>query len=122
MRVTKEQIVKGIAAFADTDVIPKIEDRSTKIIVDIAVQYIKSNKKLADALLGNSIISMMLDQDEDGTFEIETMFESISESLKKYGPFPMTIPEIPIIHPEVSYLKFSEADIEELKKKIERSV
>ena len=122
MRVTKDQIIKGVTQYIENDVIPQIsDDRVFQIILDIIVQAIRTNPKFADAIFENNAVKIFLSCNEDGTYEIEGPFSMISGSVKKYGPFPVVIPPIRYISPAEKTLSFTESDIAELKRSIERS-
>ena len=123
MRVTKEQLVKGIAQYAENEVIPQIsDDKAAQIIASIAVKAVKTNSKLVDTILENNTVKALFKYNEDGTYEIEEFFSMGTESVKEYGPLPVVIPPIPLISPTVKTLTFTEADINEMKRRIERSV
>lgn len=121
MRVTKDQIINGVVSFMETEVIPQVSERTTKIVLATAVLTIKKNTKLLDSIFENQMVKMVLDKDADDTYEIDGLMESISESLKQYGPFPVEIPPIPLISPSEDIFRFSESDIADLKRHIERS-
>lgn len=123
MRVTKEQFAKGIAQYAENEVIPQIsDDKAAQIIASVAVKAIKTNTKLIDTIFENNTVKALFKCNEDGTYEIEEFFSMVTESIKEYGPFPVVIPPIPLISPTVKTLSFTDADINELKRRIERSV
>lgn len=121
MRVSKDQLVNGIVSYAEYEVIPKINDKATQIMASIAIKSIRANSKLLDSVFGSSTVKTLLEEDENGTYEIEGLFQSITESVKQYGPFPVEIPPIPFVSPSDKILSFTEADISELKRRIERS-
>lgn len=121
MRVTKDQIVNGIIAYAENDVIPKIDDKSIQIIATIAVKSIQANAKLVDSIFENPTVKILLDCGEDGTYEIESLFRTIEDSVKQYGPFPVELPQIPFVSPSEKTLSFTESDVSEMKRRIERS-
>ena len=120
MRVSKTQLVCGIVDYVENEVIPNVGDKPTQIIASIAVKSVKTNPALADIFLENPMIKVLLDENENG-YEINGLFESIEESVKQYGPFPLTIPPIPIVSPVEKLLTFSAADVSEMKRRIERS-
>lgn len=121
MRVTKDQIINGVVSYMETEVIPQVSERTTKIVLATTVSLIKKNTKLLDSIFENQMVKMVLDKDADDTYEIDDLMESISESLKQYGPFPVEIPPIPLISPSEDNFRFSESDIADLKRHIERS-
>ena len=122
MRVTRDQIVNGIASVVETDVIPMIDDdKATQIIASIAVKAVKANTKLVDSVFETQMIKTLLEVDEDGTYEIEGLFKSIEESVREFGAFPVELPAIPFISPTEKTLKFDAKDVSEIKRLIERS-
>lgn len=121
MRVTKDQIINGVVSYMENDVIPQISDRAQQIIFSVAVKTVKANTKVLDSLFESQMIKAVLNADSDGTYEIDGLFESISESIKQYGAFPVEIPPIPLISPTESTFRFSESDVADLKRQIERS-
>lgn len=121
MTVTKDQIINGIASFVESEVIPMVDDKTTKIIASVAIKYIKSNKNLLDKLFSNPLVSSVVKADENGKYDLGEFFEFVEESIKQYGPFPVTIPPIPLISPDEKILSFDSSDVSEIKKYIERS-
>ena len=71
MRVQREQIVKGVADYLENDVIPQMkDDKAMQILLDFAVNMIKTNTKLADLIFDDTTVKMMFRCNEDGTYEI----------------------------------------------------
>ena len=121
MRVSKSQLINGFLTYVENEVVPGIKDDKTKqIIFSIAIKAIRTNPAIADKLLENQVIKTLLDQNEDG-YEIDGLFDAITDSIKEYGPFTIEIPAIPIISPVENVLSFSESDVAEIKRRIERS-
>ena len=120
MRVSKEQLIHGILDYIENEVIPHIEDKPMQIIVSIAAKSIRANNSLADAFFGNQAVRSLLNENENG-YEIGGLFAAMEESVKQYGPFPVVIPPVPILSPVEKTLMFSEADVAEMKRRIERS-
>ena len=120
MRVSKARLVNGIADYVENEVIPQIEDKPTQIVISVAVKSILANPKLIDPIFNNSIFSSLLSKNKDG-YELEGLFNAIEESVKQYGPFPIVIPPIPVISPIEKTLSFTDSDVQEIKRRIERS-
>ena len=120
MRVSKTQLINGILNYVENEVIPQVGDKSIQIIVLIAIKSIRANPALADTFFNNPVVKTLLDENENG-YEIDGLFKSIEESVGQYGPFPLVIPPIPIISPDEKILRFSESDVAEMKRRIERS-
>ena len=122
MRVTKEQLIKGTIEYIGEDVIPQItDDKALQILLDIMVNSVKANSKLADPIFENNTVKTFLKCNDDGTYDLEGSFNIISSSVKKYGPFPVVISPIKYVSPKEKELSFTESDIAELKRRIERS-
>lgn len=121
MKVTKEQIIDGIVSYVENELIPVVEDKPTQIIASVAVKAIRANKALVDSVFEKPLVKSLLEADSEGYYEINGLFEAFTESIKLYGPLPIEIPSIPIISPDVKILTFKESDIEEIKRRIERS-
>jgi len=121
MRVTKEQIVNGIVSYIETDVIPQVGDKSIQIIAATAVKMVRANNALIDSFFENKTMQAVLGKCDDGTYEIEDVFRSIAESVQQFGPFPVEIPPIPFISPSEKTLSFTDKDINEIRRRIERS-
>ena len=122
MRVTKEQLIKGTIEYIGEDVIPQItDDKALQILLDIMVNSVKANSKLADPIFENNTVKTFLKCNDDGTYDLEGSLNIISSSVKKYGPFPVVIPPIKYVSPKEKELSFTESDIAELKRRIERS-
>lgn len=121
MRVSKNQIVNGVISYVESEVIPQVDDKPTQIIVSIAVKAVQANSKLVDSIFENQLVKTLLDADENGTYELDGIMKCIEDSLKQYGAFPVNIPAIPLISNSEKTLAFSESDIGEIKRRIERS-
>ena len=122
MRATKDQIIQGIASYVETDVIPKLDDVGLKIVIDIAIQAMKANKKLADSILNSHpILKVMLKEDESGTFDVDEVLGYVINSMKKYGPYSIIIDKIPILSPTEKTLTFTDADVRGIKKLINKN-
>lgn len=121
MRVTKNQIVNGVISYVESEVIPQVDDKPTQIIVSIAVKSVQANSKLVDSIFESQLVKTLLDEDKDGTYELDGIMKCIEDSLKQYGAFPVSIPAIPLISNSEKTLAFTESDISEIKRRIERS-
>lgn len=122
MRVKKERIVKGVADYMLNDVIPTMtDDKAMQIILDVAVHSIEANPKLADMVFESNTVKTFFKYNDDGTYEIEETFNRFADAIKRYGYFPVVIPPIKWISPNEKTFSFTESDIAEIKKRIERS-
>lgn len=120
MRVKREAIVNGILSYIEDEVIPKIDDKATQIIASVGTGYARGNPKFVDNIFSEGAIKALLDDDGSGTYEISGLFGAMEDSIRKYGGFPVQIPPIPLISPSEKSLKFTEDDIAEIRRRIER--
>ena len=123
MRVTRNQIVNGITAFIQEEILPKMEnDQALKILLSVAVNAIRANGKIVDKWLGNDIIRALIDDDGSGNYDIDRLMDWIRMSVEQYGAFPVAIPPIPLISPREITLKLGPSDIAAIKRQIEGTV
>ena len=125
MRVDKNRLIAGIATFVENEVIAKMtDDRAAQIVLSVAVKTIRVNPNVADKFLDNDIVRMILGyEDRDGkeSYDIDSMTDMISESVRKYGYFPVLLPAVPFISAREKELKFGPDDVNRLKRYIEEA-
>ena len=120
MRVTRNQIVNGIVAYIQQEIMPKMDDdRALKILFSVGVNAIKANDKLIDKYLGNDIVRALIDDDGSGNYDIERLMDWIRTSVEEYGAFPVSVPPIPLISPREITLKLGPSDIIAIQRQIE---
>lgn len=120
MRVSKNQIIGGLAGYIQQEIMPRMdEDRALKILLSVAVNAIKANGKMVDRYLDNDIIRALIDDDGSGHYDIERLMDWLKTSVEEYGAFPVTIPPIPLISPREITLRLSAADIGAIQRHIE---
>ena len=115
MNVTKQQIINGIVRYTKDEVIPKIPDKPFKMAIAVAILMLESNSEISNKFFENNIVSMILDKNDDGTYDIEKISAALEKTLTEYGDFPVTIPAIKFISPTEKALNFSCQDIKTLK-------
>lgn len=119
MRVTKEKIISGITEYMEEYIIPAMsDDRGMQIILFAAIKAVKSNEKLTDALLNNSIIQTLMDDNGTGSYDVDSLFSYLQSAIEKFGYFPIYIKPIPLISPTEKTLRFTVKDLDMIKKKI----
>ena len=120
MRVTRSQIVNGITGYITTEILPKMEnDKALAILCAVAVNAIKANDRMVDKYLQNDIIRTLIDDDGNGTYDVERLMDWIKTSVEEYGAFPVTVPPIPLISPREITLRLSASDIAAIQRHIE---
>ena len=122
MRVTRNQIVNGLVAYIQQEIMPKMDDdRALKILFSVAVNAIKANGKLIDKYLGNDIIRTLIDDDGSGNYDIERLMDWIRTSVEEYGAFPVIVPPIPLVSPREITLRLGPSDIIAIQRQIENA-
>ena len=120
MRVTRNQIVNGLVAYIQQEIMPKMDDdRALKILFSVAVNAIKANGQLIDKYLGNDIVRALIDDDGSGHYDISRLMEWVKASVEQYGAFPVSVPPIPLISPREITLRLGPADIAAIQMQIE---
>ena len=123
MRVSQNQIIKGVADYIKNDLIPTMQnDRAVQIIFTIAINAAMANSKLTDSIFDNEIVRAMLDDDGSGTYEITGIVDSMQAAIQQYGSFPVQIPAIPLVSPREITVKLTADDVSAMRRKIEETV
>ena len=123
MRVSRNQIIKGVADYIKNDLIPTMQnDRAVQIIFTIAINAAMANSKLTDSIFDNEIVRAMLDDDGSGTYEISGIVDSMQAAIQQYGSFPVQIPAIPLVSPREITVKLTADDVSTMRRKIEETV
>ena len=120
MRVSRDQIIRGIADYAQNDILPKMgNDRAVQIMATVAISAAAANPRVADAVFGSEIMRSMLGDDGSGTYELGGIVEAMRAAIEQYGSFPVRIPAIPLISPREIVLNLNCADIDAMRRRIE---
>lgn len=114
MKVTKQQIIKGVIEFAKKDILDTIMDKPLQIILATGITALETNPSLADSIFENPMVSTIL-KEQNGQYDIDDIFAIIETTLNEYGDFPIIIPKIKFITPCDKELRFSANDIKRLK-------
>lgn len=123
MRVTKSQIVHGVADYIQGDIVPKMSNgRAMQILVSIGANAVAANGKMLDAVFTNHVVQALLDDDGSGTYELSGLVEAMQKSIEQFGSFPVQVPAIPLISPAEFTLNLSASDVEAIRSRIERAV
>lgn len=122
MRVTRNQIVNGLVAYIQQEIMPKMDDdRALKILFSVAVNAIKANDKLIDKYLSNDIVRALIDDDGSGNYDVERLMDWIRTSVEEYGAFPVIVPPIPLVSPREITLRLGPSDIIAIQRQIENA-
>ena len=123
MRVSKGQLVRGVTDYIQGEILPKMaDDRAVQIMLSIAANAALANNKTVDAVLENSMVRALLDDDGSGTYEVGNLAGAMRTAIEQYGSFPVTIPAIPLLSPHEITLKLGAEDVDALRRRIENSV
>ena len=123
MRVSRNQIVKGVTDYIQTDLLPNMEnDRAVQIIGTIVLNAVTANSKLVDSIFDNDIVKALLGDDASGTYEISNLTDAMRSAIDQYGSFPVNIPAIPLISPREITLKLNANDVDAMRRRIESAM
>lgn len=123
MRVSKSQIVHGVTGYIQDEILPKMGDeKAIQIIASIAVNAALANEKAVDAVMENSMIRALLEEDGSGTYELNGIAEAMRAAIEQYGSFPVRVPAIPLISPHEIVLRLGAGDVDAMRRCIENSV
>ena len=123
MRVTKSQIVRGVADYIKTEILPKMsEDRAMQIMASIAVNAAAKDERMISSVMSHEIVRALLDDDGSGTYEIDGLAESMRDAMEQYGAFPVKVPPIPFLSGHEITLKLNDEDVEAMRRRIENAV
>lgn len=123
MRVSKSQIVHGIADYIQGEILPKMADeKAVQIILSIAANAAMSNGKLVDSVLENEIVRTLLEDDGTGTYDVGGIADAMRTAIEQYGSFPVRVPAIPLLSPHEITLRLSAEDIDAMRRRIENAI
>ena len=123
MRVTKSQIVHGIADYVRGEILPKMGDNSAKLsILSMRAGAALANNRTVDAVFENSIIRALLEDDGSGTYEVGALADAMREAVEQYGSFPVHIPAIPLLSPNEITLNLGAGDVDAMRRRIENAI
>ena len=120
MSATKSQIINGIAAYIEEELLPKMGgDKGLQIGLSVAVNAIKANNLLIERVMGNETVKAILQEDGAGNYEIGPVMDVMERAVKQYGALPLNVPPIPLLVPHGATIKLDAADIAAIRDKIE---
>ena len=123
MRVTKGQIVHGIADYVRGEILPKMGDnRAMQIILSIGANAVFANSRTVDAVFENSIIRALLEDDGTGTYEVGALADAMRDAVEQYGSFPVHIPAVPLLSPNEITLNLGAGDVDAMRRRIENAI
>lgn len=115
MKISKDGIKSGMVKFLENEVVGNIGDKPVKIAVALMTNLLKQNSGVIDRLLNHPVVAMFLASPEDNKYELEGVFEALSDTMREYGNLEF---EIPLVKGK---LTFNANDISALKRYIEES-
>ena len=121
MTATKSEIIKGVVAYANEEIVSKISDKPLKIILSMFISAIEAKHSIMDSVFDNEITAAIFSE-TDGAYDIDVASEIAEKAMNEYGDFSITIPAIKFISPDEKQLTFSVNDIKKLKQYIAKEV
>ena len=118
-KINSDTLVDGIFEYIDSYIVPNIEDNFLKIVLKAFVvsaeQKADVYKKIVIEYLKNSFIQEIFEVEEDGTFDIELLIDSLQTAIKECGDFRFVFPPIKFVSPEEKVLVFKAQDLSDFK-------
>ena len=119
MRVTKSQIVHGVADYIKEEILPKMDDgKAMQIIVSIGINAVTANTRLIDSVFENDMVKALLEDDGSGTYEIDGLANAMHKAVDQYGAFPVKVPAVPLLSPKEITLRLDAADVDAMRRRI----
>lgn len=103
-----EQVVNGIIAYADNEVMVKLPTTGKWVmgtIIGIASQKVH---RVVETLQDNIIVQMLDVVDESGNIDVDTVVVALKEASEKYGNLHIDLPL-------VGNMAFTSSDVEKLR-------
>lgn len=92
MNVTKQQIQSGIVRFMENDVVKVIHDKPVMMAAAVIASLVKNSDSTIDKALDNPLIAVLLSKGDDGTYNLDALFDAITDTINRYGNFELRIP------------------------------
>ena len=119
MRKTKREILNGLTAYIDKELLPKLGDeKGLRVALDVAVHMVQANNRLADAVFNHPLAAAALRDDGTGSYEVGELLDALEASVRQYGELPVQVPPIPCIAPTGCTISLHAADIQAIRGKI----
>lgn len=112
MKVTKKQIIDGVAMFIENCLIPSVSDGQIILVLCMVKANLKKNSILVDSFLDNTMVSSVITESE-GMYDIST-FVKVMKDILEDNDFPIIIPSVPLISPQKSVMHLTEAQFDKL--------
>ena len=120
MKVSKEKLVRAVISYVEEEMLPLIDDKATVIIAAFSVNLIKANPKMVDPIFNSPLVKVALRDDGTGQFDIDDVCKAAKAALESYGPFPLSLPSVPLLSIPENLLTFTTGDIDAIRKRIEK--
>ena len=114
MQVTKQQIVNGVVKYSKNEIIPKVTDKTFRMIVSTATTMLEMNPDALTKWIDHPVVSSVL-MENNGYYDVDMLEEALERTLEEYGDFSVKFPGIRFLSPEEKELNFSAADVKKLK-------
>ena len=122
MRVTKNQIIRGISDYIKSEILPKMgDDKAVQIIGTIAVNTAAANDRLLDSIFENEIVRALLEEDGSGTYEIGGLADAMRGAMDQYGSLSVAVPSIPFLTKGGITLRLNADDVDAMRRSIENA-
>lgn len=90
--VSSEQIIKGLARYADAEVLPHLSTSGKWIAGTAVAMALKNASGAINALQTNEALKMIGALNSDGLFNVDDIAASLRETADRYGKLVIDIP------------------------------
>lgn len=92
MKLTKKQIIDGLYQFVTDEVVPTMNgDKLTQFVLITAINFVKANVKLIDAIFANPMLNTLKDGDSE-YYVVDALFTAMEKAMGELGSLPIKIP------------------------------
>lgn len=111
--VTKRQIADGIAEFIGADLMEKVDDKQTRLVLCMARQGLRDNPDMVDVFLANPVISAMV-KERDEEYDIDTFARTLKGAISDTQCLTVIIPRIPLLSPCAKTVSITSSDLDKI--------
>lgn len=111
MKVTKEQIVNGVASYGKNEIMAKSSDKSFKFLVSVGLATLKRKPDIVSSILDSKLAGFVVAKDENGMYDIDTIADIVSDAMSEYGNLEIVVPPVPLLNPKEVTLTFTPNDV-----------
>ena len=111
--VTKKKLVESLVKYISNDLLPEIEDKHLKLVLNITKYGLLENPCIIDNFIGNSVISAILKEDEE-EYDVEQFISIFKKVLDECESYPIIIPKVPLLMADDKVIRITSNDLDRI--------